>query len=472
MKWSNYQQNIFNDVKNGSGNTIVQALAGSAKTTTLIESLKYLDSDDTWILAAFNKNIANELREKAPKTKNGQINTLHSFGLKSLGSSIKNITVDVNKVEKILDLSLKEFKDDKELKFSITKAVSLAKSYLANTSQEIDNVLDKHDVVPDDFDREKFINHVLFTLDICKRKSNLVDMDDMVWLNCVLKTSPPKFDKIFVDEFQDLSVSQIEFILKMRKKNSRVFVFGDPLQSCYSWRGADENSMQRFQKALDAKILPLSITYRCPIAVVKKVHNLVPELEAAPNAIQGSVKEIDYVEMFKLAKPGCFILSRVNAPLIKIALQFLKNNLPCNIQGRDLGENLISLVNRSKSKTIEKFILYIEKWRKKETGRLLNNKKSTSIIEDKAECLLALTEDCESMQDLKNKLNKLFADSNDRNKIILSSIHRAKGMERDTVFVLKNTLRYNEQEEKNLVYISFTRSKQDLYLVSDKNKSK
>lgn len=472
MKWSNYQQNIFNDVKNGSGNTIVKALAGSGKTSTLIESLKYIDPNHKWLLVAFNKNIAEELKNRAPKTTNGEINTLHALGLKSLGRTYKNVSVDNGKVKTILDLSLKGDKDNKELKFALANAVSLCKSYLAHSSQEVDDVLDEHDILPEGYDRQEFINHILFTLDICKRKPNLVDFDDMIWLNNVLKTDCPKFDKVFVDEGQDLNRAQIEFILKFRKSSSRTFVFLDQNQAIYAWRGADVNAMNRFQVALEAKYLPLSITYRCPLSVVRDAQKFVPDLEAAPNAKEGKVEEILWSEMLSMAKPGCFIISRVNAPLIGLALGFLKKGVPCNIQGRDIGENLTDLVRRSKAKTIEKFLVYIEKWRKRECERLVARDKPTDVIQDKADCLVALCESCDDMTDLKAKLSKLFSDSNENSKIILGTTHKLKGLERDKVFVLTSTYRFNTQEELNLQYVARTRAKEELYLVKSKKKDK
>lgn len=471
MKWSNYQHNIFDDVKRGIGSTIIKALAGSGKTTVLIESLKHVEPNLKWLLVAFNKNIAEELKVRAPKNF-GEISTSHSLGLKSLGRTFKNVTVDNTKVDSILDLSLKNEDVDRDFKGLLRQAVSLAKGNLAHTKDEIDNLLDNYDIAPDNYDREKFINQIIFTLDICKRKPNLVDFDDMIWLNAVLKTDCPKFERVFVDEGQDFNKAQIEFILKLRKQNNRTFVFMDENQAIYQWRGSDTQAMKRWQESLSAKYLPLSITYRCPKAVVKSAQKFVPELEAAPDAKEGKVEEILWSDMLAMAQPGCFIISRVNAPLIGLALGFLKKGIPCNIQGRDIGENLIDLVRRSKAKTIEKFVAYVEKWKKRECERLLARDKSTDVIQDKADCLFALAESCEDMGDLKSKLAKLFSDNNENNKVILGTCHRLKGLERDTVFVLTSTFRFNTQEELNLNYVSRTRSKDTLYLVQSKKKTK
>lgn len=475
ITWSDYQKAIFKDVEDGKGSTIIQALAGTGKTYSLIESLKYLPKNSSWLLAAFNKKIAEELKNRvwggSTKSGPGEIATLHSLGLRSLSKTYK-VTVDNEKVDTIFNLVFKNKKIDKESKYALTRGVSLAKSYLAHTFDEIDEVLDEHDIVPDGIERKEFINHILFALNICKKKPSLVDFDDMIWLNCVLKTETPKFDHIFLDEGQDFTAAMAEFCFKFRKPVSRYFIYLDENQMLYQFRGSDAKVVSRFQETLQAKILPLSISYRCPKAVIREAQKLVPSIEAAPNAIEGKVQDIMYSEMLKLAKPGCFILSRVNAPLIGLALGFLKQGIPCNIQGRNIGENLTGLIRKSKCKTIDKFLIYLEKWQKQETVRLLARNKDAGQIKDRAECLFALAEGCSSVAELKSTIDKLFSDEDDTKKIILSSIHQAKGLQRDTVFVLNYTLRYTDHAERCCAYVAKTRAVKEMYLVGSKKQEK
>ena len=58
MKYSKYQNKIFNFIKTGKGNAVIQAVAGSGKTTTIIEATKMIPKTDRSIFLAFNKNIA------------------------------------------------------------------------------------------------------------------------------------------------------------------------------------------------------------------------------------------------------------------------------------------------------------------------------------------------------------------------------------------------------------------------------
>jgi hypothetical protein len=243
--------------------------------------------------------------------------------------------------------------------------------------------------------------------------------------------------------------------------------------SIYQFRGADSDAIPNFINKLKAKTLPLSLTYRCPKKVVKLAQEIVPDITAYDKSEEGEIVDIDYSEMLKQVKPGDFVLSRTNAPLIKYCLALLKLGVPANIQGRDIGANLLYFIKKSKAKTINGFIDYVNSWRDQEVKRLLSEKKSTDICVDKAECLLNLCEGTLTLQDLKETIEKLFNDVDDSAKVIFSTTHKAKGLERDNVFVLINTYRYGPGitgEEANLYYVAITRAKKRLYLVSKPSK--
>lgn len=165
-------------------------------------------------------------------------------------------------------------------------------------------------------------------------------------------------------------------------------------------------------------------------------------------------------------KPGDFILSRINAPLISWCLTLLRNKIPANIQGRDLGKNLLTMIKSSKAKSVEDLLKWLENYRQKEIDRLVELKRDTAQLEDKVECLIALCDGADSVNAVKDNIEKLFHDGDDTNRVILSSTHKAKGMERDRVFILNKTYRPGKSvEEDNLVYVAQTRARKELYLV-------
>lgn len=494
IEWSDYQKAIFGEIKSGTGNIIVEAMAGSGKTTVIVESLKYLPNNKSWLLTAFNTKNAEELRKRVnlpsspfvsvPK----DIFTMHSFGLKCLGATFNKIEVEQNKCMNILEKMLKG-DNQIDIRYNIQKAVSLCKGHLASSKEDIDWVLDNHDIDCLDMDRDEFISHIMVTMDLCKRQPHIVDFEDMIWLPNVLQCKVPHYDNVFLDEYQDTSKAQFGLISqavqpspkitkaglprKGAKSPGRIIFCGDARQALYSWRGADARSFENLKSNFNASVFSLPVSYRCPIAVIEEAQKIVPDIKAAPDAIQGSVSTINYTEMYNLAKPGCFILSRTNAPMIKVCLSFIRKGVPANIQGRDVGLNLLNMIKNSKTNSVDKFLAYLSKWEIKEIARLTRERKGIEAAKDRAECLRALCDGVTSLKDVKDNINKLFADTDDYGRVLCSTIHRAKGMERDNVFILKSTLFGTDLESDNIRYVAITRSKKSLFFVEkDKKQDK
>jgi DNA helicase-2/ATP-dependent DNA helicase PcrA len=467
IEWSEYQKAIFENVKNiKTGHVFVEACAGSAKTTSLLEALKHIPEGKTCLLAAFNKRIADELKKRAPKSFEGEICTIHSLGLKALGRTFKS-SVEPDKTSNIIRELVGTGREKADLRYSLSRAVSMAKNSLALDEQAIDEMLDEYDLdFPQEIFRDIFIKLIIKVMDESKKDTSIVDFDDMVYLPNVLNCKIIRKDFVFIDEFQDINNSQLNLLLKTADEKSRIFMYGDKNQAIYRFRTADPKNIERIRETLNAESLPLSISYRCPVKVIKEAQRLVPHIEAAPNAKEGYLGRLTLKELKERAKPGCFILSRTNAPLIGLALHFLSKGIPANIQGRDLGSNLQSLIKKSKCKKLDKFMDWLDKWGKKEIERLKEKDKDIEPVLDKIECFKALGEGCENVSQLLDNIKELFSDEDDSKKIVCSSVHRAKGLERDVVYLLDWTFKYYNQEEKNIRYVAVTRSKDELYFVS------
>lgn len=465
MKWSKYQKALFKDVANGRGHTVVEAVAGSGKTTSLLESLNHIPDGKTWLLVAFNKRIAVELKTRAPDSYFGDIRTLHSLGLKTIFSRFPKIRVDNDKMKHILNRLVGKDKKLWDLKAQINKTVTLCKGYLVDGSEFIDHIMDNHEIDTCEIDRDQFINYVQKAMDASRNETRSVDFNDMIWFCYVYDLTVQKYDRVFIDECQDLNNGQIALALKACKQGGRILALGDRKQCLYAFAGASLYSMDNIKKKLKAKELPLSITYRCPKAVVKEAQRFSPQIEAAPGAPEGIVKTITRAKMIKQAKPGCFILSRANAPLIGLALGFIRNSIPAVIQGRDIGQNLLTLIRKSRRRSLDSFMTWLDNWEKKEAARLRKKKMNPSVIQDKAACMRALADACHDLNDVKNKIKILFEDTDEHGKIVLSTVHKAKGLERDIVYMLMPTFKTHAQEERNIFYVAQTRAAAELYYV-------
>lgn len=496
--WSEYQKAIFENVVSGKGHTFVKALAGTGKTTTLEECFSRIKPFERAIAFAFNTDIAKELTNRitAKNLKFVEAKTLHSFGLSMYRMVYNKVQIDKNKVMTILYSRMGDNPESNEIRMTIAKIVSLAKGQLSSTVDEIDEIIYRYgiEISPAKEDgpfppkgksnanaiptaeealREYVIAMVLAVLDDCKKTPNVIDFDDMIWMPVVLNLSIKKHDRVFIDETQDLNKAQIELAIRSVKPTGRVLAVGDPHQAIYGFRGADFNAVPMIIEKLNATILPLSVTYRCAQSIVKEAQRFVPELEASPNAEEGQVTSIKFEDVFSKIKEGDFLISRTNAPLINLCLRFLKDGRRANILGRDIGASLSVLVKKMKAKSVVELVDRIEGWAIKEINSLLARKppRDTLPVEDKRDCIIALCEGANSVKEVLNRIEQLFSDTDERRIITLTSTHRSKGLERENVFLIKNTyMKYRKnstpaqmQEEKNLYYVGVTRAKKNLY---------
>lgn len=180
---------------------------------------------------------------------------------------------------------------------------------------------------------------------------------------------------------------------------------------------------------------------------------------------------------------GSAILCRNNAPLVAFAYSLLHRDVPCRILGKDIGRQLTDLVKKMHATTIDDFLSRLRTWRDREIERCEADDRSPERIEDQYNCLCffvqSLDESSRSVASLLAKIDLMFTDdaSADSGRIVLSSIHKAKGLEYENVFILdrNGTLpsKYARQDwqlvqERNLLYVAVTRAKLNLfYIASD-----
>lgn len=465
FEYSKYQKEIFKDVATGTGNSAIIARAGSSKTFCIVESIKFIPKKKKTLVVAFNKSIQEELSRKI-QNMTCDVLTLHSLGLRAIRHRFPGITVDNFKAQNII---AKIAGEKCEVLAELEQCLSLCKATLSDTSSKIKEVINKYEIDVGNLSEDEFCSIIVKTLRKCKEDTSRIDFNDMIWFPFVYGLNVGKYDYVMVDEFQDLNYSQLVMVKSALHSSSRLFTFFDDFQVIYSFRGADFAILSDALDKLNPKKFPLPICYRCPKSVVKLAQEIVPDIEIAPKAKEGEVKHITPTEMLKLIKPGDFVLSRTNAPLVKFCMMALKNGTRANIRGRDIGKNLLSFVNRSKAKTIKSFISYVMKWKDAEIEKAEIDKRDKNTIADKAECLLNLCEDMETIKELIDKIKSLFNDENN-NVVVFSSVHRAKGDETNNVFVLSDTLKPGfSDEEDRIKYVAITRAREKLYMVSKYN---
>ncbi len=463
-----YQKALFSAVEHQDNHLVVVARAGTGKTTAILEAVKRLPPSTRVLLCAFNKSIQKELEQKAPR--HCDVRTLHSLGFGCL-RRLGKFRVDADATKKIIKTYLK--REDCFVKGRmgiLRKLVSLGKNTLTHDVEGLQDLAYA-------FDLEEGSNgapHPAYILavqacailEICKQNTSIIDFDDMIWLPAVLDLKPRCYDITFVDEAQDLNACQRWMIDQTIRKNGRLVAVGDDRQAIYQFRGAGSSVLQDIKEQFDAETLPLSITYRCPKKVVEIAKRIVPDYEAADTAPEGTVKYLGREKVYEDAKPGDFVLSRTNAPLMPICLELLKQGVPAQVAGRDVGKSLIALINKSKTDEVPDLQKWLESFKDKEYNRLIpDHEASYGVLCDKIDCLHAFMEGEEFTEDVAVKIDRIFSDTDTSTRVICSTVHKSKGLERKTVWILEDTFRGGSTAEDNIYYVAITRTQESLFFV-------
>lgn len=283
---------------------------------------------------------------------------------------------------------------------------------------------------------------------------------------------------ILVHNCQDMNRSQIDLAQMVCKKNGRIAVIGDEKQAIYGFRGADSKSVDRLKKALDAAELGLTTTYRCAKSIVREARILVPDFHAFKGNSEGRVEKGNIGLCIDRAEPGDFILSRTNAPLVSACLKLLREGKRANIEGKDVGAGLKAIIRRINKgpvrKSFDAFDNALTRWHKVETERAVARGERGLVaverIADQYETLLSLMDGLDSADAMIDRIEMLFDDTKENKglKIILSSVHRSKGLEADRVWLLRDTFFslsakppkwVDMSEERNIQYVAVTRAK-------------
>ncbi|NOK20026.1 UvrD-helicase domain-containing protein [Corallococcus carmarthensis] len=311
---------------------------------------------------------------------------------------------------------------------------------------------------------------------LATQRDGTVDFDDMIFVPVAMKMVHPRYNLVVIDEAQDMNLTQLLLAQKLVRKGGRTVVVGDDRQAIYGFRGADSKSLDRLKSELSAVEFPLTTTYRCPKKVVALAQQLVPDYKAADTAPAGIVRDVSESKLAEVATPGCFILSRKNAPLVSTCIKLLKRGKRAKVEGKDIGRSLLTIVKKLGGTTIESFLSKLAAWEERETQRTrLAAKDPEPVIEriaDQAGMLVALCEDLLTTKELESRIENLFDDAAESTQplIICSSVHKAKGLERERVFLLKDTFSRTGTEECNIEYVAITRAKHELVWVVNQRK--
>lgn len=300
---------------------------------------------------------------------------------------------------------------------------------------------------------------------------------------------------LLLDEFQDVNQAEWDLILSIRKAagDLRIIAVGDDDQNIFGFRGASNMFMTEFSEKLSAKTFSLVKNYRSGkniVAFNNDVLRTIPdrlkseELESWSPREQSSVSITEYrsnhflpavVDGIAKNKPKgtVALLARTNNEVLLAATLLREKGLRARTIAGQSGFRLTDLVEiRSfhEHLRIESGVtglVYIDLWKKAKDD--LKSKFKDSIQLDNC---LAVIEHFEShfkerfemheWSDYIRQINIEDVLQPDETEVYVSTLHKSKGKEFDSVYLFLENYRFQSDEQLRLLYVGCSRAKQQL----------
>lgn len=476
------------DIINSTGNIKINAVAGSGKTSTIIEYAKARPKTAKILYLAFNKSVKLEAQKKfADKgLDNVKVETAHSLAYKHIVFKHQyKVRPQGYKTNEIADLLNLEGNGEKHAEYIVANHINKFIAYFCNSDKQKIQDLNYLDTISD----SKAKTFVTTFYDYIEKQTRLllskmdkgeIDITHDFYLKKFQLSNPTLYyNYILFDEGQDASSAMLDVFLK--QKATKVIV-GDTHQQIYGWRFA-VNSLEKS----DFKTYNLSTSFRFG----QDIANLAME-------VLKWKKHISEEPKFTITGKGTTdkvkskaVIGRTNLGLLLKAIEYVMEKKKVkniyfegNINSytyADEGASLYDILN-----------LYNEK-RHLIKDKLIREMKNLNELEDYVE----KTEDVqlgmmiEIAREYGNKIPDIIKaikekhienDDKENAEMIFSTVHRCKGMEYDAVqlvndFITEEKLKKLLEEDKeksiaieklneeiNLLYVAITRTKNSIYI--------
>ena len=500
------QEAILQAICTTSTSVMITAYAGAGKTSTLQLIAQTISPSVPILYIVFNVKNKKEAEARMPAhVTTVTVNGLgHGAWQRTVG---RRLTVDDRKLGKIITAVAKAsgqgLGDDGwgECKDLVTKAMQAGlvpqdcnvNGLLPDTSDSWESL--REDATPN-ASMVALARQVLQE-SIQQARAGTISYDDQIYCSALLGGQFPRYPVVMVDEAQDQS--RLNTIMIRRCAAGRLIVVGDAKQAIYAWRGADADAMNNLKKLRTEWIeLPLATTFRCAKIVVERNRHHAAGFTAWHTNPEGQFIQLPQLTKFSgeqqeprswnwldidqfsrgmpivKANSTVAILCCNNAPLLSLAFKLIRVGIGVTMAGREIGKGLQALskkLSKDNCTPIADHISAINAWCDRECAVALANDQTEKAesINDRADCLLAVAEasGVTTAGDLRIRLESLFAREN--GLVVLSSIHRAKGLEWDCVLHLdpwripsKFAKGAALVQEANLKYVCETRAKHTL----------
>ena len=295
----NYQNDLnerqYDAVTTEAQHVRVIAGAGSGKTRVLTYRISYLISEmgvEPWKILAitFTNKVANEMKSRVinmipEAAKDLSIKTFHSFAAYFLRHEISvlgfpasfTILDEEDQTKLVKDIAA-------EMGFKRgDKIVALTLAYIGK-QKLLEKYPDDIRIVKPAFEDEKTCLEIYTRYEEEKYKTYSLDFDDLLLLtNRILEEYPDirtkwqnRIDHILIDEFQDTNDVEYKMVKFLKKPEASLYVVGDPDQTIYTWRGANQNIILDLNKKYyDMITIVLDRNYRSTQAILNSANKLI-----------------------------------------------------------------------------------------------------------------------------------------------------------------------------------------------------
>jgi len=489
---------------------------GTGKTQTLLDKvMEYKEAGtplDRIGYFAFTRKAAYEARDRLLETylflekkDVKHFRTLHSFAFRYLGLQEQNVMQEEHykTIGEECGLRIKYATYEKNefngIFTSNSEYLSLINLAAVRNIDVLDQ-LDRNEHLGK-IERDK-LQVVAKHIEDYKNTYKLIDYNDM--LNRFIDqiqlpdAKVPRFDVIFIDEAQDLSLLQWKMITALQSHTKDIYIAGDDDQAIFGWAGADVESFIKF----DAIEIPLKQSRRVPKIVHQRALLRLDNIKSGrlekpwntPTSEEGTLKIFFSIDSINLSKEDWYILARTN-DLLKPILKDLRRR----------GIYFETKDGRSINETLYRDILNWESWKKGNTlntievQRLLERfNKKFKETEDKLFKLNDLKKEYKLDSNLpwydaftavgprtKTYIRTMRSNGEDlrlKPRVKVLTLHSSKGGEATNVIILQNQTRntikgarksmMKQDEEQRVWYVGLTRCSKNLFLIRCKDRSK
>ncbi|TNW81782.1 ATP-dependent helicase [Enterococcus faecium] len=309
--------------------------AGSGKTQTICAKAVYLMTqkqvdEERILMITFTRNAANELKKRVDNFSQRKtavhIGTFHSIFFRIYneicrkfpevamqgiqGDFSKDTAQKVNAVLQQLIRKYNLYIFDQYGEKTIASRLDYWQNMNLSVEEMVQLVKEKYDSI--DKNARQPISERLYglltELQEQKRSQQLLEFNDVLQnLKSALENEEiqhyigPKYDYLFIDEFQDTNPLQWEIVKRMTKENRiKLIVVGDDDQSIYGFRGSEPAYIKNFEKEYPTKTLFLLTNYRSRAAIVQGANRLISynKNDRIPKAMIPAQKEAGVMEAY------------------------------------------------------------------------------------------------------------------------------------------------------------------------------